>query len=319
MSIKARLKYMDIAKGIGIICVLMGHTYANQICILVNTFHMPLFFIISGFFFTPIEKLEMKSNVRLLIPYGMTVAAFAFFSLMYGDYKEALIWVWGGVYGSGYDYETPFLIKSIGGIWFFLALFWVRIIVNEIIKFNEKMQLCIAILVTYVGVKTYSCFVLPVSIQNGMAATIFFFAGYYLKEEKLLKKINYMYMIFFLVIWFYCYKYYGNLAMVNCSIPNVMTVIGALCGSGVILYISMLLENKLIIVGNILGHIGRMTMVMLCVHIFELHTGVLVNIQNMLYETMHFSIHIFVLRCIWTFALAEIVYKCISIIQKKRI
>lgn len=56
---------MDIAKGIGIILVLAGHTY-NYNCVgpIVNTFHMPLFFIISGFFFSPQEKIDLKKMVN---------------------------------------------------------------------------------------------------------------------------------------------------------------------------------------------------------------------------------------------------------------
>jgi fucose 4-O-acetylase-like acetyltransferase len=46
-----RLHYIDIAKGIGIILVVVGHTstplYLHNI---IYQFHMPLFFILSGLF-----------------------------------------------------------------------------------------------------------------------------------------------------------------------------------------------------------------------------------------------------------------------------
>ncbi len=47
MNIK-RLNYIDVAKGIGMLLVVIGHcsnTIANQY---IYSFHMPLFFIITG-------------------------------------------------------------------------------------------------------------------------------------------------------------------------------------------------------------------------------------------------------------------------------
>lgn len=46
---KKRIDYLDIAKGIGIILVLVGHISKNdEINRFLYLFHMPLFFIISG-------------------------------------------------------------------------------------------------------------------------------------------------------------------------------------------------------------------------------------------------------------------------------
>ena len=52
-----RVPYVDIAKGIGIILVVMGHNdfaliapFAHK---LIYSFHMPMFFFMSGMFFKP--------------------------------------------------------------------------------------------------------------------------------------------------------------------------------------------------------------------------------------------------------------------------
>ena len=43
---QSRATYIDIAKAIGIICVLIGHSFtADRIVILIYAFHMPLFFL----------------------------------------------------------------------------------------------------------------------------------------------------------------------------------------------------------------------------------------------------------------------------------
>ena len=46
-----RIDYLDYTKGFGILLVILGHIYdaSNPIKIWLYSFHMPLFFIISGF------------------------------------------------------------------------------------------------------------------------------------------------------------------------------------------------------------------------------------------------------------------------------
>lgn len=49
---KKRLDYIDIAKGIGIILVILGHRNVSQnIKQFIYAFHMPLFFMLSGYLF----------------------------------------------------------------------------------------------------------------------------------------------------------------------------------------------------------------------------------------------------------------------------
>ena len=47
---KKRIEYLDMAKGIGIILVVMGHSTFLQEDVLtwISSFHMPLFFVLSG-------------------------------------------------------------------------------------------------------------------------------------------------------------------------------------------------------------------------------------------------------------------------------
>ena len=55
-----RIEYVDILKGIGIICVLLGHNLVVQddgqlpeiMRYIIYSFHMPLFFFLSGYVFS---------------------------------------------------------------------------------------------------------------------------------------------------------------------------------------------------------------------------------------------------------------------------
>ena len=47
----SRIKFIDYSKGLGILFVVFGHVYcaSNIVTNWIYSFHMPLFFIISGF------------------------------------------------------------------------------------------------------------------------------------------------------------------------------------------------------------------------------------------------------------------------------
>ena len=80
-----RLNYLDMAKGIGIILVVIGHSgiASNKLVTWISSFHMPLFMIISGMILYHNNEIEqsflhsMKKKSRsILVPY-------AFFSVIY--------------------------------------------------------------------------------------------------------------------------------------------------------------------------------------------------------------------------------------------
>ena len=49
-----RLQYIDIAKGIAMICIILGHMGNANINRVVFTFHVPIFFFITGYFISDI-------------------------------------------------------------------------------------------------------------------------------------------------------------------------------------------------------------------------------------------------------------------------
>ena len=81
---KYRLLWVDVLKGIGMILVILGHIY-NQDNIMnyyINSFHMPLFFVISGYLF---NFNNAKSNKEYIYEKfkGLFVPFIGFVSLLY--------------------------------------------------------------------------------------------------------------------------------------------------------------------------------------------------------------------------------------------
>ena len=68
MEIHKRLQYVDFLKGFAILCVVVGHIAAfNPKCDLlidfVYSFHMPLFFFISGFLFHKKNIVNIQKSI----------------------------------------------------------------------------------------------------------------------------------------------------------------------------------------------------------------------------------------------------------------
>jgi fucose 4-O-acetylase-like acetyltransferase len=106
-----RIEYIDIAKGIGITLVVMGHNdfalispFAHK---LIYSFHMPMFFFMSGMFFKP--DLPFWTYVRhrfnrVLKPFLFTILFIYFASISFSNVgiAEAIRRLVKAMYGNGY-------------------------------------------------------------------------------------------------------------------------------------------------------------------------------------------------------------------------
>ncbi|MDU5741517.1 MAG: acyltransferase family protein [Clostridium sp.] len=136
-----RFKEIDMLKGLGIIFMVMGHQYYGEMFDKwIHAFHMPMFFIISGFLYSSPksfgEKIYKKMKT-LLIPY----AFFASFHFLIASTKvfildEPINKI------SSYLYHICVIntegVPICGAIWFLTALFFVTIIYMLIDKFSKS-------------------------------------------------------------------------------------------------------------------------------------------------------------------------------------
>ncbi len=97
---KSRIAWIDIAKGVGIILVVVGHALVSgRVYSAIYLFHMPLFFILAGVVFRPdnVKATFWKRLRSLMIPY-------ASFLLIVMLMQNALYYHWG--------YQLSSLAKS---------------------------------------------------------------------------------------------------------------------------------------------------------------------------------------------------------------
>lgn len=93
-----RIAYIDVAKGLGILLVVLGHNYIKAtlpwVGILVYSFHMPFFFMLSGMLFKPgygWGELIRRRFRSLLLPYLVTIFLIYFVYLFYTETPLSVI------------------------------------------------------------------------------------------------------------------------------------------------------------------------------------------------------------------------------------
>lgn len=149
-----RIRFFDIAKGIAILAVILGHSaieanvfiphHTAQLVVAVCfSFHMPLFFILSGYFMHPERSFRWaKEAKQLLCTYAVTgVAVLVGVTCMATINHEGRAYMlrrWGEavLYGSGdISDRTLWPVElRIGAIWFLLALFWAHLLLHAFAK-----------------------------------------------------------------------------------------------------------------------------------------------------------------------------------------
>lgn len=139
-------KWVDIAKGIGIILVFLGHfNIPDTLRAEIYTFHMPLFFFLSGVVFNghkPINRFLGDEAKRMIVPYYCW--AFFYFVL----FKLLVQIVRGQGVNIGKDVYTYLTMGRKDTIWFLSALLCVQVmayIFLRLVKNNKALLMFFAL------------------------------------------------------------------------------------------------------------------------------------------------------------------------------
>jgi len=194
-----RIEYIDIARGIGILLVVMGHNDFSLVSPFaykwIYSFHMPLFFFLSGYFlntsigFWDFFKKRFNSLIK---PYLFTLFLIYFISISFGriGFETAIIRIIKSLYGTGRYIDWVQL-------WFLPHLFVVSLyafVFYAIMKKVDHRYVRWAVLVLTLGVaslflqsfypfplsvlgKSYEIWGLPFSLDLVLLSGFFFILG----------------------------------------------------------------------------------------------------------------------------------------------
>ncbi|MBR6201067.1 MAG: acyltransferase family protein [Spirochaetales bacterium] len=284
INLPNRIEWIDIAKGIGIICVIIGHMGIYSVNRVVFSFHMPLFFIISGYVFHIDNRSftnTLKRNYNSLIkPYIATCIAITLLSIMlntitfhfYKILPDTYNWFIRSLYGSGTNAnKTLFNIGQIGAIWFLLCLFWVRNFYTLISKIQSIFIWIIIVFLFFIGYHSVKYIYIMWSIQSAMTAILFYHIGYKIKQYNLLNIKPIITTLICLLIWGLCLYFNKDImSIVRNKYPDIsLNILGAITGTIVIINFSKLLTKFKI--SKILTYFGENSLIILCFHLIELN------------------------------------------------
>lgn len=187
-----RIAWIDVAKGIGIVFVVLGHLCRYKIVLnYIYSFHMPFFFFLSGMIldekkypsFFPFLK---KRTLSLVVPYFFLSAISYVLSMAvnYRGIQEAVFFepLLGIIRTSDYDNRL-----MNGALWFLPCLFVTEIMFFALVRTLGKRWA--ALFIVLAGVIGYiNAYYIPTripwGIDIGLAALPFLGAGYYAYQAR---------------------------------------------------------------------------------------------------------------------------------------
>lgn len=290
----ARIRYFDIAKGIAILAVVLSHsvlalgipnirhgTLAFAIYAICFSFHMPLFFILSGYFMHPDRPFRWRKESReLLATYAITSLAIVAINTVvaafqHGDVKTVFAnWLSAVVYGAGAtDDRTLWPIPvAVGAIWFLLALFWAHLFLHVATRFRATPLWVVLLFV--IGYFSAKYVWLPFSIQSGMTTTAFVYLGYLARKYDLIAFLGqhiYLWIIPALIWIVAVWKFGGYSVAMNQYGPYpALAFIGSIAGTLCVVGLSMLIDHAISYLNRFLAFVGQYTLPLLCVHLLEI-------------------------------------------------
>ena len=250
-----RIKYIDIAKGIAILLMIMGHVVGDGFLRkMIFSFHMPLFIITSGYFYKyrNIKDEFKKIFFKLLMPTVIITFVVTFIKnlsntnvfISFLSSIKTILFCWS------HQRNISYSCYSVDVLWFVFALVIIRLlfVINvKIAKQNDFKLICLIIFGSYLGyLLGIKGLWLPWSIDVVLVGLIFYLFGFLSRKYDYFTKIKNDKLIILLIFLFWIVGIYNNnIEMAVRWYPNgLWSVFTALCGSFVFLLISYIIEKK---------------------------------------------------------------------------
>lgn len=273
-----RLSWLDVGKGLGMILVIFAHTeLPYEIKKYIYTFHVPLFFFLSGYLFNsddmPFKTFFMKKFKGLIVPYlwfsliTYLWLVFKFIIGLTGDAKVDILYA--PILGTFYAIRDSAGSIHNGTLWFVTCLVCVELLFFFFIRTSKGniKSLGIMLFISSVIGHVYSAYIakpLPWSIDAALSVIAFYGIGYLLnKYQYLLEKLmNFKYVILLFLI-----------NMVTGSLNSMVDIFANKFGNYILFYTGAISGTLVVVVlikylntSFTLEYIGKNTFILLALH-----------------------------------------------------
>lgn len=267
---KERNNAIDILKGIGILLVLVAHSMGGWISQFSYTFHMPLFFIVTGLFISEMKVGEgsfgstlwkgvRKDAVRLLGPAMFTMVVIMVVEMLWYVWPESYLQnpvdvIWDKENGS---------VNILGNLWFLIALFFGKMFFYVVRHYTKDEWLGVVTLIIGGALVLAGQWVsIPFYIQRGAGVLPFIWMGYYLKHHGGVDKGVPRWCNVSIVVWLVSI-YFGVKAM---DFPwlYVGTLVAASGGTLAFYYVSKAIDQHTRYARLVLAFLGVYSLILIC-------------------------------------------------------
>lgn len=284
-----RIKWIDVARGIGLLLVIFGHLviWGEPVFNWIYSFHMPLFFFLSGYLLKPElknAKLFLKKiSLALIIPY--------FIFVIIGLIVSLIVSGWQPISYNTVFFDVFYAVQPeslhVGQIWFLICLAIVQILFFIFLKLRIKNTLFKIIIISSFALIAYLIheykiglwidgiqYRLPFKLDTAFMGLFFFAIGYYVKYFKIFSKIfckkptdNFYFMIIALEVNIFFGLYLNKTVNMGDNVYNniLFFIVAALAGIIFIIYLSYFLEKN-----RLLLYMGSNTLSIFSSHSFIL-------------------------------------------------
>jgi fucose 4-O-acetylase-like acetyltransferase len=287
---KQRLAFIDICKFIGIFLMVLGHSgLKSNLIQFVYSFHMPLFFIVSGFT-SPYDNFSLGEFINkriksILIPYflfalilcfGSNIGSWGYIlyssrtSLFLGDSFTPL-WFLPCFFLSAVIYKIVLILESKAEVIFSFgikgAFFWLLIALCALIGFYFPLHNKL-LKVGY-----------PFSINVSFIGAVLMGFGRILRNSKFFELKNYQLAAISIILYLiglYTYKMnlpdsvtpdFGHVEMAIASYGNsTLFLVNAFILTFATICLSVLVDRGKLPFNNLLEYIGKNSLLLLCIH-----------------------------------------------------
>ena len=281
-------------KFVAIIAMIVGHCVHDWRLLLVYPWHMPLFFIVSGYFFKPLNigTIAKQNFQRLIIPYFISSILVICGSYILNDGN------------SGTDISTISLTLLLGGGnldfspyfgigWFFIALFFSHIIYGIIHKYSKSLKSVTiwSIIVSCIGyfIGTKYGRLIPFQLTQACISIIFIHIGYFSSKLLSIPIKSHLWIWWSLSIIFLAASiYFGTLDMfTNKYTLFPINILGAIGGTFITMQLCYLCAIYMPKTALKLAQLGSISVLIYIVHLLEHSLGL--SFKTTTYILSHFG------------------------------
>lgn len=263
--------------------MIIGHVM-SPIRNIIFSFHMPLFFFLSGYLYKDRDAKDilLRNAKKVLLPYTLT-CLFIWLLLIVKDWN----WQWGiSIFlANGTDTVWGFEGLMVGPLWFLVCYVVAILGFHYVLKLRGKITQLSVILILWWGALNIKNFygLQPLDILNAVPAMCCLWMGYCLKDESI-KRIVFSNWAIVVgsIIWIVCIIY-GKLSMAGLIFRLwVVQLVGAFYATLLLYKLIRLIPSR---GGKILSYIGRLSLVILCVHSVDY----MLNLSNAIVNHLNVS------------------------------